>query len=341
MRKSMLGFLCSRVGVSDSTSGRFTLKCQFFLGTLVLLLLSFSAPLAGQVGRSGISGTVTDPTGAVVPGVQVTAENEATNQKWSTTSGTAGVYFIRNLPVGLYTVTAEVPGFQRSIITQFQTEVEKMSSLDFTLTVGAVTQEITVEATPTLLTETSGTIGNLVTRKEIETLPLNGRSWISLNFLTPGAVKFQGQSSAFSDITGTVSPGNVVVNGLRGGNNKYFIDGVSLENSEDQILGILPPLEAIQEFRTQTGNMTAEFISGAGAAISATIKSGTNEIHGSVWEFLRNDALDARNFFDLNQRDLSGNEIPDSAHSPFETESVWFCRGWSIKKRSNFLVRQL
>src|SRR4030095_11843411 len=92
--------------------------------------------------------------------------------------------------------------------------------------------------------------------------------------------------------------GNFVVNGLRGGNNKFFIDGVSLENTEDQILGILPPIESLQEFRTQSSNVTAEFISGAGAMVSATTKSGTNQIHGSAWEYIRNSALDARSFFD-------------------------------------------
>jgi hypothetical protein len=217
---------------------------------------------------------------------------------WSVLTGSSGAYSIRNIPAGEYSVAAEATGFQRGHVEHVKTEVDKVSSLDIQLVIGAVTESVEVKAEAALLNTTSGTVGNLVTQKEIETLPLNGRSWISLNYLTPGAVKFRGTSSAFSNITASVSPGNFVVNGLRGGDNQYFLDGVSLENSHDKILGILPPIDALQEFRTQTGNMTAEFLSGAGAIVSGTVKSGTNNLHGSAWEYLRNDALDARNFFD-------------------------------------------
>src|SRR5258708_33767768 len=221
-------------------------------GTLALLVLLCSVPLLAQVGKSGLTGTVTDVSGAIVPNVKVTAKNDATNLTWSAVTSASGAYFIQDLPVGRYSITAEAPGFQRSVVQNFVTEVDRVSSVNITLSVGEVTQSVDVKAEGELLTTTSGTIGNLVTSKEIETLPLNGRSWISLNYLTPSAVKFRGSSSANSNITASVAPGNFVVNGLRGGNNKYYIDGVDLENTEDQILGIIPPVDALQEFRTQT-----------------------------------------------------------------------------------------
>lgn len=305
-----------------SLVGGAILDQHFLVRTLVVFLL-LGLPLLGQVGRSGVTGTIIDPTGAVVPNAKVTAKNESTNLEWSTTTGDTGAYFIRNLPVGRYTVTAEADGFKKVIVGPFDTEVEKVSTVDVSLTVGEMTQTVEVAAEAGLLTTTSGTVGNLVTRKEIETLPLNGRSWINLNYLTPGSVKFRGTSMNFSNITESVAPGGFVVNGLRGGNNLFFIDGVNLQNVEDQIHSILPTLDALQEFRTQTGNPTAEYFGGAAAMVSATTKSGTNEIHGSVWEFLRNDVFDARNFFDRT--------VP-----PFKRNQFGFTLGGPIKKDRTF-----
>jgi hypothetical protein len=277
-----------------------------------------------QVGRSGLTGTFLDKSGAAVPRVKVNVRNEATNLLWTTVASESGAYFVQNLPVGQYTLSAEAGGFQKAVVEHIQTEVDKVTSVDVTLTLGEVTQSVEVQAESGMLTTTSATVGNLVTRKEIETLPLNGRSWMTLNYLTPSAVKFRGSSAANSDITASVSPGNFVVNGLRGGNNKFFIDGVSLENTEDQILGILPPIESLQEFRTQSSNVTAEFISGAGAMVSATTKSGTNQLHGSVWEYLRNSALDARSFF-------------DSAVPPFRRNQFGVAAGGPIIKDRTFV----
>jgi len=273
------------------------------------ITLIWAGTLYGQVGKSGISGTVTDRSGSVVPNAKVEARDERTNLTWNAVTSQSGAYFIRNLPVGRFTVSVEAAGFQRTVIANVETEVDRVTSVDAQLTVGEVTQSVEVHAETELLTTTSGTVGNLVTTHEMESLPLNGRSWISLNYLTPSAVKFRGTSSATSNITASVAPGNFVVNGLRGGNNKFYIDGVSLENTEDQILGIIPPVDALQEFRTETANMSAEFMAGAGAVVSATTKSGGNEVHGAVWEYLRNDKLDARNFFDRQVAKLRRNQF--------------------------------
>ena len=280
--------------------------------------------LNAQIGRSGLTGTITDPGGAAAPDVKVTATNEATGLTWATYTSSSGAYSIPNIPAGMYTVTAEASGFQKSHAEHVSTEVDKISTLDIKLVLGAVTQSVQVEGAAPLLNTTSGTIGNLVTTKEIETLPLNGRSWISLNYLTPGAVKFRGTSSAFSNITASVAPGNFVVNGLRGGDNQYYLDAVSLENSHDKILGILPPVDALQEFRTQSGNMTAEFMGGASAVVSGTIKSGTNALHGTLWEYLRNDVLDARGFFDTQTPPFRRNQFGGAVGGPIRKNRTFF-----------------
>ena len=325
MRKSMLGFLSSRVGVGDSTSGRFTLKGQFLLGTLVLFLLSFSAPLAGQIGRSGITGTVTDATGAVVPGATITVTHEDTNVDQSTVSSGTGAYMLRNLIPGSYTVTVEVSGFQRNVTENVVTEVEKVSALDVALTVGAVTQtvSVTADAAALQLTTQSSTVGQLITSKEISTLPLNGRSWVSLNFLTPGTVTFHG-TTAFQSIMASVTPPNVVVNGLRGGNNEYYIDGAPMKQRETQVILVIPALDSLDEFRVQTGNWTAEYGTGAGGVISASTKSGTNKLHGSVYDYLRNDALDARGPFAAKTPLLKRNQFGAGIGGPIIKDRTFF-----------------
>src|SRR4030095_6283478 len=164
------------------------------LGIMTVCLLPVA--LMGQIGASGITGTVTDPAGALVPNAKVTVKNEATNVEASTVSSAAGTYIVRNLTPGSYTVTAELPGFQKSVVEHVVTEVEKVSTVDIKLAIGAVTESVNVTASEAVKLNTeSGTVGQLVTTKEIENLPLNGRSWVSLNFLTPGAVRFHGTTA--------------------------------------------------------------------------------------------------------------------------------------------------
>jgi hypothetical protein len=295
---------------------------------IIVVLCSICVSLKAQVGKSGITGTVRDPSGAAVMGAIVAARNQSTNTESSTTTGDAGTYFFRGLPVGAYTVTARAAGFETVSTKDVQTEVDRISSIDFSLRLGTASETVNVEANASPVNTVSGTVGNLVTGKEIQDLPLNGRNWVSLNLLTPGAATFHGTSMTFSNITESVSPGNFVVNGLRGGNNLYFIDGVNLQNVEDEILSILPPLESLQEFRTQTGNPAAEFSGGAGAMVTAVTKSGTNSLHGSLWEYLRNSDLDARNFFDPQLPPLRRNQYGVAAGGPVRKDRTFWFGSW-------------
>ncbi len=293
-----------------------------YVVVLVFLLLPVS--LRAQIGASAITGIITDPSGAVIPKAKVTVENEATGVKWSTSSTAAGVYIVRNVPPGSYTVIVHAPGFKEAILTRVVTEVDQIKSADIKLSVGGITQQVQVTATPNQLNTNSGTIGTVVGQKQIETLPLNGRSWISLNYLAPGVTPFIGESMNFSNITESVAPGNVVANGLRGSNNLYFLDGVSTADVEDFIISVLPPLDAIAEFRTQTGNASAAYFGGAGAMVSAAVKSGTNQLHGDVWEFLRNDALDSRDFFSTSVPPLKRNQFGFTLGGPIRKDKTFF-----------------
>jgi Carboxypeptidase regulatory-like domain/TonB dependent receptor-like, beta-barrel len=299
---------------------------------LVTFLLAVG--LHGQIGASGITGTVSDPTGAAVPNAKVTVKNEATGVEWRTVSSATGAYTVRDLPPGTYTVMVEAAGFQKNSTVHVGAEVEKVSTVDVALRVGTSEQEVNVTATPaTALTTESGTVSTLIPPKEITTLPLNGRSWISLNYLAPGAVNFHG-TTANESVMASVTPPNVVLNGLRGGNNSYYLDGSSLQVRETQVVLVIPPLDAINEFRVQTADFSAEYLGGAAGVISAATKSGSNQLHGAVWEYLRNSALDAKSYFDTTVAPLKRNQFGAVIGGPIIKSKTFFFGGYEGFRQS-------
>lgn len=298
--------------------------------TGTLFLVAFSAALLAQIGTSGITGTVTDPSGAVVPNVKIAVQNESTNVIWNTTSSGSGAYMIRNLPPGSYTVTAVVAGFEKSITRHIVADVDRISTVNVRLAVGAPSQSVTVQSTPSVMLNTqSGTVGQLVDSKEAETLPLNGRNWIELMYLTPGAVTFHGLTAS-QDVMGTssVMPQGIVVNGLRGGDDTYYLDGSETKQEETQDVLIMPAMDALSQFRVQTSNYTAEYPGSGGGAVSAATKSGTDTIHGDVWEFVRNDAFDSRTFFDSSIPPLRRNQFGFVLGGPIQKDRTFFFGGY-------------
>ena len=182
-------------------------------------------------------------------------------------------------------VGTEASGFQTTTATHVVTEVDQVSTVNITLKVGATTAQVSVAATAATLNTESATVGTLVTTKELTNLPLDGRSWISLNYLAPGAVNFHG-TTAHESIMGSVTPPNVVLNGLRGGNNAYYIDGSSLQDRETQVIRVIPPLDSLSEFRVQTSNFDAQYANGAGGAsprLPKAVQIGFTAVSGSTF----------------------------------------------------------
>ena len=301
-----------------------TASSAWWLGLALAFLFLAPGRLMGQVGGSGITGVVTDPAGVPAAGVKITIKNEGTNLEWSVTTSDTGSYVVPNLPPGLYTVSSELTGFQKVMTKDLALEVDKMSSLDIKLTVGAVTETVNVEATPDLLNTTSGTVGSIVTQSEIETIPLNGRSWMNLNYLAPGAAVGRAFSTNYIGIMAPVAPVGFTSGGLRAGNNLYFIDGVNMQDVETNLVSIYPPLDSLQEFRTEAGNSGAEYTGGGGAVVSAVTKSGTNEFHGSAWEYIRNNVLDARNYFATSVPPLKRNQFGAALGGPIRKDKMFF-----------------
>ena len=264
-------------------------KANLLIAALVCLLSNASA----QVITGTITGTVTDATGAVAPNTKITATGVATGVQTMATTNQSGIYTLPFLSAGDYTITAENSGFKKTVNGPFKLEVNQTARVDVALQIGNVTESVEVrDSVPTLQTESTQT-GQVLDNKRLTDLPLNGRNIVSAMLLVPGAV----QTNPGSVNTATRFSGRAFVNGNREQTNNFLLDGVDVNDSMDNRIGYTPSVDALQEVQVMTGNGSSEFGNSAGAVVNMTIRSGTNKTHGSLFEFLRNDNLDANTFF--------------------------------------------
>jgi hypothetical protein len=279
-----------------------------------------AAPVFAQGSSVGtITGVVSDSTGAAVSGVAIEVRNVATNYTRETRTGESGAYVLPNLPVGTYEVRAHMQGFQTLVVQDVKLDVNAAKRVDIQLKPGEVSETANIEATaPLLQTENAG-LGAVIEQKRVTELPLNGRNFQQLQLLTPGAVSTtnfqtgQGMAGGAGSLTtnGTMN----IANGNRPGQLLFLIDGANASNQNGRGLIQQPAVDEIQEFRFQSSNMSAEFGYGSSAVI-VSIKSGTNQLHGTAWEFLRNDLLDARSFFATSKEKLRRNQFGANAGGP-------------------------
>ncbi len=267
-------------------------------GMLVCSLVWAAAAWA-QVNTGTISGTVSDNTGAVMPGAEVIVKNADTGLNRVLTTNERGRYIAPQLTLGSYEVTASAPGFQTGLRKGITLAVGQEAVVDFALKLGAVAETIEVTAEASLVETTTATTSGLVDEKTVRELPLNGRSFTDLMDLQPNVKKLAAVGSK-SDSQGFGS--KFSVNGSHPNQNNYIMDGLTINDSRVQTpsssAGVLLGTDTIREFRLLTSNYSAEFGQVSGGVMTAVTKSGTNTLHGSAFEYLRNSALDARNFFD-------------------------------------------
>jgi Carboxypeptidase regulatory-like domain len=258
------------------------------LGSVFVLLLTLTTGtrLVAQTYTGSIVGNVTDPSGAGVPDTTITAKNVNTGITRTIKSDAEGSYRIGDLIPGSYTVKAEKAGFQTEEAAALQLTVASSLNVNFTLKIGEVTQTVEVQAVAPLLDTNSATVGTTVSNASVLEMPLNGRAYTDLLALIPGAVK---NGTIFQAAGGA----NYSISGNRFEQNDYTLDGVSNNEGFFKSYGIQPAIDAIQEFKVQTNITSSEFGEAAGANVAVATKSGTNQLHGSVYEFLRNNKLDA------------------------------------------------
>ena len=300
--------------------GYLTLACFCFL--LIPSQYAF-----GQVDEGAISGTIQDTTGAVVPGAQVTLLNTDQGITLQTKSGGNGEYSFSPVRIGHYSVTAVAKGFSKTTQQNLTVAIAQRLTVNIQLKPGAATETVEVTTAPPLLQTEEASVGQVITQESVNSLPLNGRNFTFLAQLGAGTQTPQ------ADTRGNAASGAFSANGLRPAQNNYLLDGIdNNSNAVDFLNGtnfvILPPVDAIQEFKVQTADFSAELGRSAGAVLNATIKSGTNSLHGALWEFFRNDKLDAADWFEDNQglakAELRLNQFGVSAGGPIIKNKVFF-----------------
>jgi hypothetical protein len=240
-----------------------------------------------------------DSSGAVLPGVTIRIKNIDTNQARETVSNESGSYFIPLLPVGHYEVSAELPGFKTDVKTGLELQVDQRLNVGFKLEVGQISEKLTVSEAAPLVQADSATVGDVVDTQKMVELPLNGRLFSQVALLTPSATTL-----AAGNLMARPERDAFVVAGLPNTANYYMIDGIDNNDISVNIEAVKPSIDAIQEYKMQSGTYSAEFGHGGGAQVNIITKAGTNAYHGTVYEFLRNSKLDARNYFDLPSRPI-------------------------------------
>jgi len=262
---------------------------------LLLVLLAAAAALQAQNVTASITGLVKDPSGSVVPNAKITAVNTGTSATFAATSGPAGDYTVRAIPIGLYDLSAEVPGFKKFETKEIRLQVNEIARVDISLEVGQTVETVTVTGTVVNVDTTSTSLRGVVDMKRVADLPLNGRNSTHLIQSIVGV-----QPDPRADVTsGTTYPGviPVSVNGGRANTTNYVLDGGQNNDHYSNAPNPMPNPDALQEFSVQTNNFSAEFGRNNGGIVNAVTKSGTNQLHGSAFNYLRNYSVNAANFF--------------------------------------------
>jgi outer membrane receptor protein involved in Fe transport len=293
----------------------------FFLRILACCFLLMPAVANAQSADATLTGTVKDSSGAILPGATITVRNRGTNDSRTTLSNAEGLYRVTNLPRGSYDVKAELQGFQTVTQTDVLLTVGETVRLDFAMTVGGLNETVSVTSQATLVNTEEGRLSNLVDEKRVSELPLNGRNAFQLMELQPGA---------------TGNPGNVVLGGSAGGNsafvngqrnraNNFLLDGT--DNNDQFTAGrvaVNPNVDMIQEFRVSSNNFSAEFGRNSASVVNVVTKSGTNSVRGTAYEFLRNDALDARTVFAAEVDPLKFHQFGATTGGPIVKNKTFF-----------------
>jgi Carboxypeptidase regulatory-like domain/TonB dependent receptor len=303
---------------------------KILIARTIILVCSATTLWAGANGS--LSGTLTDPSGAVVPGAQVTLTNSALKTQFKTVSNGQGFYSFPTIPVGHYDLFIAAAGFKTEKKTNLIVEMDAALKFDAVLQIGERSETVTVEATAAVDT-VSTHLGELVTGSQMTALPLNGRSYTDLLSIQPGIVPVTTllpNSVIMAGVTGGLSPsgdsnpGNLSVAGQRESSNGFMVDGIDVQEHMNGGTSMVPNLDSIYEFRVLTDNFDSEYGNYNGGMVTVVTKSGSDLFHGNAFEFLRNTNLDARGYFDPTRPDFRQNQFGGTLGGPLKHQKVFF-----------------
>jgi len=305
----------------------------------ILVLIAFTVAVVAQTTLGGIVGTVRDQKGADIAGAKITVSNEATGLRNDIANTGNGMFRVLALPSGNYEVKAEAPGFAPIAVKAVEVGVDQIRTLDLVLRVGAKAEVVEVKADAALTQTESSRVGQIIDNRKVEDLPLNGRDFAQLARLNPGVAVSGGgggQQGGEGNVSGFSS------NGQRSTSNNFLVDGVDNNNYFAGEAAQLPSIDSIQEFEVQTNTFAAEYGRNSGSVVNLVTKSGTNQLHGSVYDFFRNDALDARNYFNKAQFPKSGlhlNQFGGTLGGPIVKNQTFFFLNYEGFRRGAGITR--
>src|SRR5579863_4009168 len=287
---------------------------------VAFVMLSCLSMFAQQI-TGNIRGSVTDPSGAVLRDAEVTARQAETGLSRTATTDRDGNYVLLELPVGHYRLQVAAKGFEEYVQDGITLNVNETASVSPHLAVGSEKQQVLVRADASLIEPTVTSMGKVVQQRELEDLPLNGRNFSQLGLLQPGVVPL---TPGIAEAGGSLRNGQAyAVNGQRPESNNFLIDGANNFNGIDGGFVLKPPVDAISEFRIITHSANAEFGGALGSTTNIVTRSGTNQLHGTFWEFLRNDAVDANNYFAQTKEPLKQNQFGAAGGGPIKKDKTF------------------
>ena len=302
---------------------------------IALILCGASSLWAFAAGS--LSGTLKDPTGLVIAGGKLTLVNEGTKAQFTTTTDNRGLYSFPALPVGRYDLTIEAAGFKPQKKTNVSIDTDAAVTLDAELDMGEQTESVTVSASGASLQTQPDTVathlGEVVNEQQIQAVPLNGRSYTDLLAIQPGVTPITTltpTSIIMAGVTGTINPsgdlnpGNVSIDGQRESANGFMVNAIDVQEGMNGGTSVIPNLDSIQEFRVLTNNFDTEYGNYNGGLVNVITRSGSNQFHGSGFEFLRNTVLDARNFFDAKRGLYQQNQPGGTVGGPILKNKLFF-----------------
>jgi len=309
--------------------------------TCLLLLVSLlAAPIVlwGQIGTASIQGSVIDPSGAAIVGAKISMTHVGTNTTYNTTSNETGFFALPALPVGQYEVAAELEGFKKAVRSGILLRVADRKQVDFELEVGDLVETVEVVGQAPVVESSNATVGKVLENERISNLPLNGRSALALVTLTPNVRSHSISPAGFGDRGVLVSAFSV--NGGPVGRNYIALDGATNINNRGADNNVNPAVDAIEEFKVESGTMSAEYGFTLGGVVNMITKSGANDFHGSVYEYLRNDALDARNTFSAVKAPFRYNQYGGTIGGPVIKNKTFFFfnyEQWNFRRQYTVL----
>src|SRR6267378_258424 len=302
-------------------------KRILFVVVVFFAALCFGSSARGQAIGS-FSGTVTDKSGSAIAGATVTVTSQGTGVVREAKTDESGHYIINYLPVGLYTIHVEFQGFQPAETKDVRLQIDESRELDFALNPASVSSTVEVVADAVAVQTTNPTLGQVITSQEVAQLPLNGRDFVQLATLTPGTTQETNPSSFFnggpsSEVSARGSY-SLSVGGSRANSTDWLLDGNDNNELTAGGIGILSSIDSIQEFKVLTYNFSAEFGTRAGPTVLVTTKSGSNDFHGTLFEFFRNKSLNAKSFFASEKEKFNLNQFGGSIGGPIRKNKTFF-----------------